>query len=58
MWEARATYNDGTEVCLLIKSFDGRKSDLDQQSEIEEFLITRKSGCNWYSVMWVNLEDE
>ena len=51
MWEARATYNDGSEYDAFFED-DGR-SENDQIYDLECMLIERKEGCTWYSVDWV-----
>lgn len=51
MWEARAEYEDGTSVYRLFDS-DPRKSENEEQYELECWLIGRHDGCIWYSVNW------
>ncbi len=53
MWEARATYADGTEVLRYFDS-NPNMSESDEQYAIEAWLIERHKGCTWYSVNWVN----
>lgn len=48
-WEARAEYQDGSSISKRFE-YNDRKNDNDQQYELEEWLITRKAGCTWYSV--------
>lgn len=52
MWEARAEYADGTSVWQYFEA-DDRKSENEQQHEIECWLIERNKDCTWYSVNWV-----
>ena len=52
MWEARAEYADGTTVERLFE-YNDRRSDNDQQYELECWLIERHPGCTWYSVNYV-----
>lgn len=52
VWEARAEYMDGTSVSRLFEQ-SPYKTESEQQYELEEWLITRKDGCIWYSVNWV-----
>lgn len=49
VWEARAEYEDGTEIERYF-SYDKYKSESDQQFELEEWLISKHRGCTWYSV--------
>ena len=53
MWEARATYADGTEIEEYFKEFPSL-SEEDQQYNIESYLIEAHPGCTWYSVNWVD----
>lgn len=57
MWEARATYTDGSEIC---EYFEGHPAmtDNEQQHYLEWWLISRRSDCTWYSVTWIYEEDE
>lgn len=52
MWEARATYEDGTEICQLFES-NPYKGERQEQYELEEWLLSRHDNCTWYSVDWV-----
>lgn len=57
MWEARATYADGT-------TFEGRyassaktyRDEQLEQAELEAMLVDRHQGCLHYSVNWVDEE--
>ncbi|MBQ1291367.1 MAG: hypothetical protein IIY28_08475 [Lachnospiraceae bacterium] len=53
MWEARAEYEDGTWIDQYF-DYNDRKSDADQQYEIECWLLERHPKCTWYSVDYVN----
>lgn len=57
MWEARAEYADGTEVCKNIPYIPGSIwQDNEEQYRIECELIERGNnhgGCTWYSVNYV-----
>ena len=54
MWEARATYDDGSDFeAHYPSSSKSYKEEEQERHEIEEFLISRHPGCNWYSVGWV-----
>lgn len=54
MWEARATYDDGSDFeAHYPSSAKSYKDETQEQHEIEEYLISRHPGCNWYSVGWV-----
>ncbi len=48
-WEARAEYADGTEIERNF-AYDERRSDGDQQYDIEAWLIERHEDCTYYSV--------
>lgn len=52
MWEARATYEDGTEVERYF-DYNEYKDEDEQQWELECWLIERHEGCTWYSVNYV-----
>lgn len=52
MWEARATYADGSEICEYFES-NPYKKESDEQYELESWLIERNKECTWYSVNWV-----
>ena len=52
MWEARATYADGTEVCEYFA--DNGRNENDQQYDLECWLIERDKVCTWYSVNWID----
>ena len=52
-WEARATYEDGFEIDKEFPYPLNRKSDDDQQFELEEWLLNVHEGCTWYSVNYV-----
>lgn len=57
MWEARAEYADGTEVCKNIPYIPGNiRQDNEEQYRIECELIEageKHGGCTWYSVNYV-----
>ena len=52
MWVAKAEYADGTTVSRLFD--DNGTNDMDQQYEIETWLINRHADCTWCSVVWIN----
>ena len=56
MWEARATYADGTEICQYFA--DNGNNENDQQYELKCWLIERDKVCTWYSVNWIDEDDE
>lgn len=51
MWEARAEYQDGSEVYRLFDD-DSNLTESENQYRIECWLIEQKDGCTWYSVNW------
>ena len=53
-WEARAEYADGTTVerIIPVTEFNPHSTDSEQQYAIEEWLLTYRDGCTWYSVNW------
>ena len=55
MWvyEARATYLDGTSVRKTFPYNEDNNYSLeeDRKFDIEEWLILRHPGCDWYSVV-------
>lgn len=55
MWEAVADYADGTSVHRLFED-DPNKSDIDQQYEIEAWLMERDVECVYCSVVFINEE--
>ena len=56
MWEARATYEDGTEIEATFEYCeDGNyEAECQRQYEIECWLIEQHEGCTWYSVDYVS----
>lgn len=50
MWEARASYEDGTSVVRYFE--DNGLPEQEQQYNLECWLISRHDGCVWYSVNW------
>lgn len=57
MWEASAEYSDGTSVCRLFE-YREDKDEAEQQYDLECWLIERHEGCTWYSVVYVEPEEE
>lgn len=55
MWEARATYADGSEVCVQFEA-NPTMTDNEQQYYLEGWLLSKKPGCTWYSVNWIGYE--
>jgi hypothetical protein len=55
MWEARATYEDGTEVCKYFPYNENGNytAECERQYELEEWLLGYHDGCTWYSVTYV-----
>lgn len=49
VWEARADYEDGTDICKYFP-YSETVDDDKQQFEIEEWLVSRHEGCTWFSV--------
>ena len=52
MWEARAEYQDGSEVYRLFDN-NPNLTEAENQYRIECWLIEQKDGCTWYSVNWI-----
>lgn len=53
MWEAVAEYADGSTVRRLFE-YNERRSEAEQQYEIECWLIEREKECVWYSVNYID----
>ena len=55
-WNARATYNDGTEIDkdFPYTANGSYEREDEEQHDIEEWLIDEREGCNWYSVNYVD----
>ncbi len=55
MWEARATYADGSECCVYFPYNEGGNylAESERQYELEAWLLERQDGCTWYSVTYV-----
>lgn len=49
VWEARAEYEDGMEVCKYFPYNEDGDNDK-EQFLIEEWLVSHHGGCTWYSV--------
>lgn len=54
MWVAQAEYADGTfyEIRVPYTENDDYSAENQKQFELEEFLVTRKADCTWYSVFY------
>ena len=59
-WEARAVYEDGTEICekFPYRENDNYTKENLRQSELEEWLIEQHDECKWYSVNYVSDDNE
>ena len=53
VWEARAEYEDGTEVCKYFP-YNEDENDDKEQFLIEEWLISHHEGCTWFSVSLIS----
>lgn len=55
MWEARATYEDGTEVCEYFpyREEGNYTAENKRQYELEAWLLGYHDNCTWYSVTYV-----
>ena len=56
-WIAEAEYPGGKQIEGRF-IFDSSVSDSDQQYEAERWLVERNEPPCWYSVRWVNDEEE
>ena len=56
MWEARAEYADGTEVSKLFPYSEYTTEEV-QQHRLESWLIDRHPDCTWYSVNYIEIEE-
>lgn len=56
MWEASATYGDGTYVKKYFpyKENGNYYLENEMQYELEEWLIDYHENCTWYSVVYVD----
>lgn len=54
-WEASAEYSGGSSVCKRVPYDEGGSyaRETRRQYELEEWLVTRRGGCVWYSVVAV-----
>lgn len=57
VWEARAKYDDDTDICKYFP-YDKEENDDEEQYVIEEWLISRHKGCVWYSVNLIDRTDD
>lgn len=57
MWQVRAEYADGTKVFELFP-YSEHMTEGDQQWHLESWLIDRHPGCTWYSVNYIEIEED
>ena len=57
MWEARAEYADGTEVSKLFL-YSEYRAEADQQYDLECWLLEHHPDCTWYSVDYIEIEED
>lgn len=60
MWLAVAKYEDGTSIEQTFPyQEDGNyNAECDRQHDLEEWLVTRHDGCTYYSVVYIEPDEE